>query len=309
MSIVTIGVDVSKLKLDIYYSGTHLTIDNTASSIDEFISGLCGNCYQVVLESTGKYHRLAHEIFTSSGIEVMVVSSYQGRYFAKSLQIKCKTDKVDAWVLSEYGRRMDFNATPVMIDSHRTLQSLLRLLSGYMRQLRGFENQLRESCDVTRDYLSSTVDHLRGLISEIELKISSLVSSDADMREKSRLLQTIPGIGDKSSYLLLGHLRELGEISKGSICALSGLAPYNQDSGLYAGKRRISGGRSDVRAGLYMAVLGAATQHNARMKVFYNRLVQAGKPKKVALTACMRKLIVWANAILATKQPWDAEAN
>lgn len=116
---------------------------------------------------------------------------------------------------------------------------------------------------------------------------------------------SIPGIGEPTAITLLSYLRELGEASKREIAALSGLAPMNNESGSYTGKRRIRGGRHDVRTALYMPILGAATKHNKRLKELYNRLVGSGKLKKVALTACMRKLVVWANAIITSQKPWD----
>ena len=144
---------------------------------------------------------------------------------------------------------------------------------------------------------------------EVEIKATTKelekeISKDEEIEKKSVLLETIPGIGRSTAIMLLSGLRELGKLKKTEIAALSGLAPVNNDSGGHKGKRSIRGGRHEVRALLYMPILGAATQHNPRLKEFYERLVESGKPKKVALTACMLKLVVWANAILKTGEPW-----
>ena len=154
----------------------------------------------------------------------------------------------------------------------------------------------------------SLIRALKAIDSEIkgtELALKEVINSDPILQTNCALLKTIPGVGEPTALMFLSYLRELGQATSKEIAALSGLAPMNNESGAFKGKRRIKGGRHDVRTGLYMPILGAATQHNKRLKEIYTRLVAAGKLKKVALTACMRKLVIWANAILKSQKPWD----
>ncbi len=149
---------------------------------------------------------------------------------------------------------------------------------------------------------------IEGLKIEIEICKSTLkeiCTSNETLKKKVELLKSIPGIGEKTAIALVSGLKELGSLSKNQIAALAGLAPVNNESGTKTGHRRIQGGRRDIRAELYMPILGAATMHNKRLKTFYQQLILKKKSPKVALTACMRKIVVWANAVLQTGVPWN----
>lgn len=301
---ITVGIDVSKDSLDLFDGQNSVKIVNDKKSIKEAFKSFEKGT-QVVLESTGKYHRLAHEVLSKMGYPVMVINPYQSRYFAKALNIRCKTDRVDARVLWQYGKSVPFEETVYRGEKALKEQELMRHLSDLEKQRLQLKARQANSLKEVYSSLQRCIKVIEQEIERIKAKLSKLIKEDDELREKQKLLCSIPGIGAKTAVLLLCLLRELGELSKNEISALVGVAPMNNDSGTSSGQRVIKGGRHDVRCGLYMPAMGAATQHNPRLKEIYERLVAKGKPKKVAITACMRKLVVWANAILATEKEWD----
>jgi len=301
---LTAGLDIAKDKIDIYLDGQYSQIANNEKCIKNQFEGVDRSC-RIVLEATGKYHRLSHQVLDKMGFEVMVVNPYQSKHFAKAMNVICKTDKVDAKILADYAERMQFKATAKASEDQEKMQDLSRYLDDLKQSKHTFDMRLRESVGFISESLHCTINTLVAQISKTEAELKGLIVDDAEQSNRMELLMTIPGIGERTAISLLSYLRELGTANKRQIAALSGLAPMNNDSGTHQGKRRIRGGRRDVRRHLYMPILGAATQHNKRLNVIYTRLVEKGKPKKVALTACMRKLVVWANAILTTGQPWQ----
>lgn len=303
MMILTAGIDVSKDKLDIFYNNQHVSIKNDQQSIKEYFSGISKSS-QIVLEATGKYHRLSHTVLTEMGFAVMVINPYQSRHFAKSLNINCKTDKVDAKILSLYGEKIGFTKTPPLTDTELHLQELMRHLDDLKKIKLELQARKRESRGFVNSSLDKAIASITEEIKATEKELDEAIDKDAALKEKVNLLLTIPGIGQTTAMSLICLLRELGSVNKRQIAALAGLAPFNNDSGKFKGKRMIKRGRHDVRTHLYMPILGAATQHNPRLKNFYDHLIAKGKLKKVALTACMRKIIVWANAMLTTMTTW-----
>jgi transposase len=302
--IVSIGIDVAKLKLDVYSDSSHYEVENTKQAIRKLFLSWDTN-KPVVMEATGKYHRLAHEELVALGFEVMIINPYQGRHFAKAMNLFCKTDAVDAKLLALYGDKMAFKTTPLASEVEQELQELTHHLSDLEKTRRALQARAREASGFIKKSLDKPIKALDKEIALTEDKLKEHVKHDSDSQAKCELLCSIPGIQIKTAIMLLSHLRELGTLTKNEIAALAGVAPMNNDSGTMRGKRCIRGGRHDVRAKLYMPTMGAATQHNPRLKKIYERLVSNGRPKKVALIACMRKLITWANAMLATQQTWQ----
>ena len=237
----------------------------------------------------------------------MVVNPYQSKHFVKAMNLLCKTDRVDARVLSFFGERMEFKATICPSETEQTLQDLSRYLNDLKEIKLQLESRHREAKGFISKSLGSSITSIKNQIKRTEDELDKMISENELLEEKVKLLQSIPGIGRATAIVLITCFRELGTLNKKEIAALAGLAPVNNESGKFQGKRRIKGGRHEVRANLYMPTLGAATQHNETLKNFYHRLVDGGKPKKVAITACMRKLVVWANSILASGQPWVEE--
>lgn len=301
---IAIGIDVSKEKLDIYYNGKVTTIPNKKEAIKKFFYK-CDKSQKIVMEATGKYHRLSHKILFTMGFSVMIINPFQSRNYARALNIICKTDKVDATVLASFGERMEFHETLPLTETEELLQELSRYLND-LKEMRvntilhqqGAQGFIGKS-------LKKILKPIDKEIEETEKQLKAAVANDSKLLKNCELLMSIPGVGEPTALALISYLKELGQASKKEIAALSGLAPMNNESGSYNGKRRIRGGRHDVRTALYMPILGAATKHNKRLREIYLKLVDAGKLKKVALTACMRKLVVWANAIIKSQKPWD----
>ena len=302
--IVPIGIDVSKSKLDIYHEGKSDVINNVSAQIRHYFL-LIDKATPIVMESTGKYHRLSHRLLEELGFKVMVINPYQSRHFAKALNILCKTDKVDARMLSEFGDKLDFKATPCASDDEEARLELSRHLDDLKKTRKGYAVRKKDADGFVKDSLSETIKALDKQIKKTEQALEERVQANQLLMSKVELLISIPGIGIQTAISILSYLKEIGALDKQAVAALAGLAPMNYESGRFQGKRRIQRGRKDVRSHLYMPTLGAATQHNIRLKKIYTRLVEKGKPKKVAITACMRKLLVWANAILATGEPWQ----
>jgi len=301
---LSVGVDIAKDKIDVYSNGSYAQVSNDAKSIKAHFKGYPENS-RVVMEATGKYHRVAHEVFEEIGLEVMVINPYQSRHFAKAMNLLCKTDKVDAKLLSLFGERMEFKPTKRAGPLEREIQELSRHLDDLKKLKRDLDLRLKESSGFISRSLKAAIKTLEKQITETDKRLKETFKQDEQLQERLRVVVSIPGIGEATGICLLSFLRELGTLNKREIAALSGLAPVNDESGKHKGKRRIKGGRHDVRSHLYMPTLGSVTRHNPRLKTIYEDLVARGKPKKVAITACMRKLVVWANAMLATNTLWE----
>lgn len=303
MMSLSIGLDIAKSKIDICCDGKFDQISNDKKSITKYFKAIDTSAV-IVMEATGKYHREAQKIISELGITVEVVNPFQSKHFAKAMNILCKTDKVDAKILALYGEKMDLKKRPCPTELNLETQDLSRHLDDLKKLKLDLENRKREATGFVTKSLTKTIDAVDKEIDKTEEQLITLVKSDNELSYKLELLTSIPGIGQTTAITLLSYLRELGSLNKREISALAGLAPVNHDSGLYSGKRRIRGGRRDIRSHLFMPILGAATQHNKRMQALYKKHVDNGKPKRVALIACMRKLVVWANAILATGEKW-----
>lgn len=302
---IPVGIDVAKNKIDVFYQNQHYIVANETKALQPFFKQLPKES-RVVMEATGKYHRTAHSILDKMGLEVMLINPFQSRNFAKALSIICKTDKVDAKVLALFAEKMDFMNREIASKIELEMQELSRYLDDLKRQrvaLLGRKEGAISSVKKSTEGLTGAIDKE---IEKIESQLEDVAVKDEKVATKMNLLLTIPGVGKTTALLLLSNLRELGKLSRNQIVALAGLAPRNNESGTYQGKRYVRGGRSGIRSSLFMPILGAATQHNSRLKEFYHKLLESGKCKKVALTACMRKIIVWANFMLANNLSWNS---
>lgn len=283
----------------------HLTcIANETDAIRTFFNSYPGQEHHIVMEATGRYHRVAHNVLEELGFNVTLINPFQGRHFAKAMNIICKTDKVDAKVLCLYAERMPLTLTPALNDLEETMQNIIRHLDDLKETRKGYEARLKESKGFAADSLKRVIDRLKEEIKVIEKELSRLSDEDGCLKEKKEILKSIPGIGESTAIVMLGLMRELGTLSRNQACALAGLAPMNYESGRMQGKRRIQKGRHDLRSHLYMPMLGAVYHHNPVFKRFYERLIQSGKAMRVALVAVMRKLIVIANGLLQRKEYW-----
>lgn len=302
-----IGIDVGKTFLDIYILelDRHWQIYNTVDDIKKLIKTLNRfNLDRVVVEATGGYERRVVEAMAEAEIPIVVVQPMNVRNFAKAQGILAKTDKIDARIIAQFAAIMKPEIRPISSKKVRHIRDLL----ARKRQLMEARTQeLNRKHKAEKHILATHNRSIKFLDKEIEWVNTRLAKEVAEVTEWENtynLLLSVPGIGDGVAYTLLGELPELGKLTNRQIGALTGLAPYNRDSGKMKGKRRISGGRAPIRTVLYMAML-SAIQCNPIIKTFYERLVADGKHKKVALTACMRKMMTILNAMIRDEKEWQ----
>lgn len=285
---------------------------NTERGFRDLINDLSrdgGSAERIVLESTGGYERRLVAALGAAGMPVVVINPRQVRDFAKSTGQLAKTDQVDAHVLADFAAKIKPDIKPLPTEEQEDLRELLTRHGQLVQMLVAEKTRLLQAEGQSRHGLRKKIkNHIKFLEREITILDSdlddTLKNSDA-WRASDDLLQSVPGIGKGTSRTLLGLVPELGTMSAGEAAKLVGLAPFNRDSGKFRGSRHISGGRGRVRAMLYMATL-TATRCNPVVRTWYQRLLSAGKPKKVALVACMRKLLVVLNQMLKTKTRWQA---
>jgi transposase len=306
-----VGVDVSKAKLDVAVQpeGRVWQADNTPVGIDGLLEQLQAlRPERIVLEASGGYEAALVASLGSAGLPVVVVNPRQVRDFARASGQLAKTDRLDAQVLAAFAQaiRPELRALP-----DATTQ-VLRALLGRRRQLQEMltaeRNRLlaaavRDDPQALREQLGEHIGWLQRQVQQLDRDLDNQVRSSPLWREREDLLRSIPGVGPILSASLLGQLPELGQLDRKQIAALVGVAPLNQDSGTWRGQRRTWGGRANVRATLYMAAL-VATRCNPLVRSFYQRLLAAGKPKKLALVACMHKLLLVCNAVVRAGTPW-----
>lgn len=303
-----VGIDVAKDSLDVCLLPTehHFTVTNDGDGCQQLIDQLpaAGSC-RVVLEATGGYQRRVVAALIAAGHDVAVVNPRQVRDFARGLGILAKTDRLDARVIARFGQQ----ANPRSIEISSENQAELRELVTRRRQLVEFRTAERNrletsSAKIVRKNIRHSVEQLEKQIRQLEDAIGKLIESDPQLSCKAALLETVPGVGPVTTTSLLVELPELGRLNRQRIAALVGVAPFNRDSGKFHGRRAIWGGRAAVRSVLYMAAL-TARRSNPLIREFAQRLEAAGKPFKVVITACMRKLLVILNTMIKSNLPWN----
>ena len=304
-----VGVDVSKEKLDIATS-PNSSVSTIANTQDDVVSKLIGQlkCTSqtlVVVEATGGYEQKLVDALHQHHIAVAVVNPRRVRDFAKGIGMDAKTDTIDARVLSCYGQVVTPAAQPQKSAEQKELKLLVtrrRQLVGLIHQETNRKHQMRDS--PVAESILQVLSALKKQREMIDLRLKELIDSIGKENRKVEILRSVKGIGPVVIGTLLGELPELGLLSRGKIAKLVGVAPMNSDSGKHAGKRRTTGGRSYVRRVLYMATL-AAIQFNPPIKAFYQRLLIAGKQPKVAIVACIRKLLTILNTLIKNDELWD----
>lgn len=307
-----IGADVSKTRLDIHGLGELASVANDRYGIRRLIGRLRRSRPQlIVVEATGGYERSLVHGLLDAGLPVVRVNPLRVRRFAQSRGILAKTDRIDARVLADFGRLNVDQLRPMqpISDNARMLQELIARRRQLVEQSVANKNQ-REHVTLgsVRQSIDRTIKHLCKEIMLVEQQIQEIIDSDEKLSGRQRKLQSVPGIGARVSRVLVSELPELGELDRRKIAALVGVAPFNDESGGYNGPRHIRGGRATVRSALYMATL-VATRHDPVIRDYYNHLKANGKPKKVALVACMRKRLNYLTAILSKRPPQAAERN
>jgi transposase len=306
----TIGLDVSKAEIAVavYPSGTQWTSDTTPTALEGLVARLASvDARVIVLEASGGYEAGVAAACAAAGLPIAVVNPRQVRAFARALGRTAKTDAIDAEVLALFGARVQPAVRPLPDAATQTLAALVARRRQLLEML-GAERQ-RLSLATARAVQRDLRQHVRWLerrVGDVDGEITAAIEASPVWRVREDLLRSVPGIGPVVARTLLAELPELGQLTRRQIAALVGVAPFNRDSGQWRGHRTIAGGRASVRAALYMASL-VATRHNLLLRPFYERLVAAGKPRKVALVAVMRKLITTLNAIARTQQRWTVQ--
>jgi transposase len=305
MEKVYIGIDISKDKLDMALHGSNKKWQFTNDPVG--ISKLCKELLKldpalVVFEATGGYETPLYLSLDEAELPAAPVNPRQIRDFARSTGKLAKTDVLDAKVIAHFGYAIRPLPHPVpttqelkIAQSRRT--QLLEMISAENNRLKGSPEKLRKR-------LEAHIEWLKQELKDTDQELKEMIQQDPIWKEKDDLLQSMPGVGPTLAATLIAQLPELGTLNRWQIAALVGVAPFNRDSGILHGRRKVWGGRSQVRAVLYMATL-VATRFNPIIRSFYTRLCIAGKSKKVALTACMRKLITILNSMLMHKTPWN----
>jgi transposase len=307
-AICFVGIDVSKdlLEMAVRPSGEKWSIKNNPLEFPALVERLTELApSRIILEATGGLETLVASHLGAAGLPVCVINPRQARDFAKASGQLAKTDGVDADVLAHFGEALQ----PPLRELRSTETQLLEALLTRRRQLvqmRTAEKNRLSGMNHPRKIIKDLEAHIAWLdkrISQCDDELKTALQASPIWRTNDQLLRSVPGIGQVVSRTLITELPELGKLSDKQITALVGLAPYANDSGSRCGQRHIRGGRNTVRSALYMATL-SAIRSNYRIRSFYERLLSAGKPKKVAITACMRKLLVILNAIIKQQQPW-----
>jgi len=304
-----IGVDISKKRLDISFNNNDTTsYTNDLSGFKQLLKRVTNKkMTRVVMEATGGYERPLVSFLQDKGIAVSIVNAKRVRDYAKALGRLAKTDKIDSHVIRLFAEAINPNVTEKSTESQQSLDSLTLRRNQLVKQ-RAMEKHHIETVTNKEAKLSinRSMKFFDKEIIRIEEKINELIDFDIKIKEKVNRLATLKGFGPVTSVTCISDLPELGTLSNKEISALVGVAPFCRDSGTMKGKRTIWGGRSQVRSVLYMATL-SAVQHNPPIKEFYDRLLNKGKPRKTALVACMRKLIIIANSMLRNNIDWDPE--
>ncbi|MGA7950880.1 MAG: IS110 family transposase [Thiobacillaceae bacterium] len=303
-----VGIDVSKERLDIGVGadGEFWQATNEEAGIQTTLSRLAAlSPALVVVESTGGLEWPVVSELAARQIPVALVNPGRVREFAKSLGLLAKTDKLDAHLLARFGEAAQLSPTVLPDEAVQKLSSLMARRRQLLEMLVMEKNHLLSTRLSLRAGVQQHITWLEQEVQRLTQQIQQDVQNTPGLRDKDSLLRGAKGVGPITSMILLSDLPELGQLDRKKIAALVGVAPFNDDSGRRRGQRRIQGGRASVRQVLYMAAV-AASRFNPSIRTFYQRLLASGKKKKVALVACMRKLLTILNAMIRDMQPWHA---
>ncbi|MDP6494577.1 MAG: IS110 family transposase [Dehalococcoidia bacterium] len=301
-----VGIDVSGKHLDMAVrpTGEHGQFSNDREGIAQIVECLVAlGPSGVVLEATGGLEIPVSAELQVASLAVSVVNPRQVRDFARAVGQLAKTDRIDAMVLARFAEAVKPPPRPLPDAKTRELRSLVDRRRQLVEMLTAESNRLRSASGRVRPQIEEHIRWLESRVKDLDTDLGEVIRSSPLWRTQEQLLRSVPGIGPVLSSTLLVELPELGTLDRKQIASLVGVAPLNRDSGAFRGRRTVWGGRARVRAALYMGTL-VATRFNPIIKAFYQRLCAAGKAKKVALTACMRKLLTILNSMLRHRTPW-----
>jgi transposase len=303
-----IGIDVAKRELEVAErpNGSRWSASNDAVGIAGLIERIraAGAVALIVVEATGGYEMAMIAALTAAALPVVVVNPRQVRDFARAVGKLAKTDRIDADVLAHFAEAVRPEPRPVPDETTQALQGWLARRRQLLEMLTAEEQRLAVSGRAVRPHIQQHVEWLRRQLRDVETELHTLIRTSAVWRESENLLRSTPGVGPVFATTVLADLPELGRLNRRQIAALVGIAPLNWDSGQQRGTRHIWGGRAPVRTTLYMATL-SAVRCNPVIRRFFERLTAAGKPRKVALVACMRKLLTILNAMMRRRVGWQ----
>jgi transposase len=304
---VFVGIDVSKARLDVAIAGSDETwsVSNTSDGIGKLVGQLreIGPTL-VVLEATGGFEVPAAAALAAAEIPVVITNPRQVRDFAKSTGQLAKTDAIDAHVLALFAERIRPKVRALPDEDARALDAIVGRRRQIIDMITAEKNRLGLALPAVQKGIKKHVRWLERQLSDVDSDLDARIRNSPVWQAKSDLLRDVPGVGPNLTRTLIAELPELGQLSNKQIAALVGVAPLNRDSGLFRGRRTVWGGRATVRCALYMSIL-SATKWNPVIRVFYARLRAQGKPPKVAMVACMRKLLTILNAMVRDGRQWD----
>jgi transposase len=308
MEDIFVGIDVSKDRLDVAVrpSGEVFAVERNAAGLESLAGRLRELSPRVVaLEATGGFETVVAAALSSGGFPVVIVNPAQIRSFAKAINQRAKTDPIDAGVIAHFAEATKIEPRPLPDEATRLLADLVARRRQIIEMIVA-ERQREKRVTISR-LKKSIVRLLKALekeLASVDTDIDDAVRTSPAWRDKEDLLVSVPGVGSTIARTMMAELPELGQLGAKQIAALVGLAPFTRQSGQWRGQSFIGGGRGPVRAALFMGAM-VAKQHNPILKAFFDRLVAAGKPKKVALIAVARKLLIILNAIIRDNRPWQ----
>jgi transposase len=302
-----VGIDVAKATLDIALRPSEqlwqiiyddAQIEALVTQLSELSPTL------IVVEATGGLERILVAALVAAKLPVVVINPRLARDFAKAIGRLAKTDRIDAQVLAHYGEAIRPSLRPLPDANTQQLRALVDRRRQLMDMMSAEQSRLNTSSARIRDSIEYHLTWLRQQVARLDDDLDGMLKASSLWREYDAILQSTPGVGPVLSRTLISQLPELGDLNRKAVAALVGVAPFNRDSGTWRGRRTIWGGRATVRAVLYMSTL-VATRYNPVIREFYERLLVSGKVKKVALIACMRKLLTILNAMIKHQQQWQ----
>lgn len=304
---INVGVDTGKTQLDIYIRplGLYFTVSNDEVGIKQALVELKKhNITRVVIEATGRLEQAFVLACAKAQIPFVIANPVHIKRFAGAIGQRAKTDKLDAQLIAHYGDAIKPSLSALKPEQMRLMSDLL----SRRRQLMEMQTMEKNRAQIMPSSIASSIKPMltviKNQLDKVDKKLTTLIESNDEYKAKNDIIQSVPGVGNVVAFNLLSEMPELGYINNKEAASLVGVAPFNRESGSYKGKRMIRGGRAQIRTAMFMAMM-SAIQCNAKFKALYQRLVATGKPKKVALIACIRKLVIVLNSMVRDGVMWD----
>jgi len=305
---INVGIDTSQALLDvgILPSGEYCSFPNNENGIAKLVKYLTTlNPTRVLIESTGRLELAFVVAAFEAKLPIVVCNAFRVHRYGESIGKLAKTDKIDAFVIAQYGQANKPRLTQVKPKNLRDISNLITVRSQLLTSSTMYKNQIKRMPKIAITPLNNVLTKITAEVAKVDKKLDKAIAKVPEWQEKVELLMSAHSVGRVLAYTLLSELPELGKLNRKEIATLVGIAPLNKDSGTKNGQRRIRAGRHKVRTVLYISMM-TAIQHNPKIKAFYQKKIAQGKPKKVALIACCRKQLVTLNTMVKNGQHWDA---